>query len=343
MKVNNRNKSTRKVAKQLAKLRREKQTLNARFTKMSVRPAPRRRVARAAGGITATNIPMEVAYTVRQPSNRKVHRETACEYIGDFVILPTSKQGQSQKFMMNPLTLRNTRLFNIARNYQKFRFTKLSLKIQSSTTTSTNGLYVVGYNSNPDAEYNQDTAVASVFSLPGAQSANVWRTITSAARIEDRSKWYNLDDDSEESMQTTQGFFSVVVQSPTSATGPLVMPVLLEYTIELTGSSVLTENASAPFVWPAGTFTYNAVAATYSFTAAAGEITPPTIPDGTSYLINPAYPIEAFSANDTIKVVQLQGTWKFFRSVEDLNNNTPLAIGKTFDTGRTTWSRITSN
>lgn len=330
------------MAKQLAKLRRERQTLNARFTKMSVRPAPRRRVARPTGGITATSVPMEVAYTVRQPTTRKVHRETACEYIGDFVIQPTSKQGQSSKFMMNPLTLPRTRLFNLARNYQKFRFTKMSLKIQSSTTTSTNGLYVVGYNSNPDAEYSQDNAIPAIFDLPGAQSANVWRTTTSTARIEDRNKWYNLDADSEEVMQTTQGYFAIAIQSPTSSTGPLIMPVLLEYSIEFIGSAFNTENSSAPFVWPAGTWSYNSATSNYTFTPAPGEITGPTIPAGASYIVNPTYPVRG-DGEDTIGVVQgTTASWAFFRNVEDLGNNTALNIKYTFETNRTTWSRVTN-
>lgn len=328
------------MVKELAKLRRERQTLNARFTKMSVRP--RRKNPRPTGGITATAIPMEVAYTVRQPTSRKVHRETACEYIGDFVILPTSKQGQSTKFMMNPLTLPRTRLFNLARNYQKFRFTKMSLKVQSSTTTSTNGLYVVGYNSNPDSEYSLDTAIPAIFDLPGAQSANVWRTTTSVARIEDRNKWYNLDADSEEIMQTTQGYFAIAVQSPTSASGPLIMPVLLEYTVEFTGSAFNTENSSAPFIWPAGTWAYNSLTGNYTFTPAPGEITGPTIPSGASYIINPTYPVPG-EGEDNIGVVQgTTASWTFFRNVEDLANNTPLNIKQTFETNRTTWSRVTN-
>lgn len=342
MKYNKKN-TARKAVKQLSKLRRQEQTLSARFTKMSVGPKRRRNVNRSNGGITSTEIPMEVAYTVRQPSNRRVHRETACEYIGDFVILPTSTQGSSSKFMMNPLKMPRTRLYNLARNYQKFRFTKMSLKIQSSTTTSTNGLYVVGYNSNPDAEYSQATAIPAVFDLPGAQSANVWRTITSVARIEDRNKWYNLDDDSEEVMQTTQGYFAVVVQSPTSATGPLVMPVILEYSIEFSGSAFNTENSSAPFIWPAGNWGYNSVTGNYTFVPASGETAGPIIPVGSSYLINPEYPVSVGDDEDTIGVVMgTTASWTFFRTVEDLNNNTPLQVKRTFDTNRTTWTRVSN-
>jgi len=337
------NKSTSKVEKQLANLARREQSLAARVNRMTARPVPRRRAPASMGAITSTEIPMEVAYTVRQPTSRKIHRETACEYIGDFVILPTSTQGDSVKFMMNPLTLPRTRLYNLARNYQKFRFTRLALKVQSSTTTSTNGLYVVGYNSNPDAEYTRQVAVPAVFDLPGAQSANVWRTITSVARIEDRNKWYNLDPDSDEVMQTTQGYFAVVVQSPTSATGPLVMPVLLEYSVEFTGSSYNSENLSTPFVWPAGTWAYNSVTGNFTFTPAAGEPVGPTIPSGAAYIVNPEYPVLVGSDEDTIGVVKgTTASWVFYRTIEDLNTNKPLQIFSTFSTGRTTWTLVSN-
>lgn len=344
IKYNKKNKATRNVAKQLARMRRTEQSLNDRFTKMAVRQRPRRRAVNRPANTTAVEIPMEVAYTVRQPTARRVHTETACEYIGDFVILPTSQQGASSKFMMNPINLPRTRLQNLARNYQKFRFKKLALKVQSSTTTSTNGLYIVGYNSNPDAEYDQASAVPAVFDLPGAQSANVWRTITSVAKIEDKGKWYNIDPDSSEVMNTTQGYFAVVVQSPTSTTGPLIMPVLLEYTVEFSGSSYNNENLAAPFIWPAGNWGYNTLTGNYSFVPAPGEIVGPTIPSGAAYVINPEYTTTTVDGDvENIGVVLgTTASWVFYRDIEDLNTNTPLNIKRTFDTDRTTWTRVSN-
>lgn len=293
------------------------------------------------GAVTATQIPMEIAYTVRQPTTRRVHVETACEYIGDFVITPTSTQGDSVKFMLNPLTMSRTRLYNIARNYQKYRFRRAALKIQSSTTTSTNGLYVVGYNSNPDAEYTKETAVPAIFNLPGAQSANVWRTITSEAKLEDRNKWYNLDPDSEEIMMTTQGYFAVAVQSPVSTTGALIMPVLLEYTVEFTGSAYNLDTAQTAFIWPSGTWAYNSVTGNFTFTPDAGETPGPTISSGQAFIINPVYPINLGGVEDIIGVVKgTTASWVFYRDVEAFADGQALPVNTTFKSGRTTWQKI---
>lgn len=341
------NKTTGNVVKQLARVGRNMQTLNARFTQLagSRRPVRRNRVRRNQNrgyGITATSIPMEYAYSVRQPMNNSIHTETACEYIGDFVIRPNSVNGEGVRFMMNPLTMFRTRLFNLARNYQKFRFTKLALKIQSSSTTSTNGLYVAGYCSNPDFEYAQNNAVAALFSLPGAQSTNVWRTIVIEARIQDRNKWYNLDEDSEEIMQTTQGFFGIAVQSPTSATAPIVMPILLDYSVQFTGNAfndVSTGNRM--LIWPSGNWGYNGATGNYTFTPDSGEPPQPPYSNGIAYVVVPSYPVEFSGVEAQIGVVS--GTtlsWRFFETVDDFLEGNAIQANASFRTERTTWTPL---
>lgn len=343
------NKATGNVAKQLARVGRNMQTLNSRFTKIAgskVRKAGRRLKrgipGRSAYGITATNIPMEVAYSVRQPNNVRTHTETACEYIGDFVIRPNSVNGEGVRFPMNPLLLFRTRLFNLARNYQKYRFTRLALKIQSSSTTSTNGLYVAGYCSNPDFEYENRNAVAALFSLPGAQSTNVWRTIVIDAKLEDRGKWYNLDEDSNEIMQTTQGFFGIAVQSPTSATAPIIMPILLEYSIQFAGTAFNdVSNGSRVVVFPSGSWGYNSVTGNYTFTADSGEPPVPSTSNGTGYVVIPGYPATFNSVETVIGVVKpTTASWSFYTTVDAYGTNDAIQANETFRTDRSTWTPI---
>lgn len=300
-------------------------------------------------GIQQTSIPMEIAYTVKQNTRQRTHVETAREYIGSFTILPTSAPGSSVVFMMNPLNLTGTRLNRIAANYQKYRFRRLAMTIQSSTTTSTNGLYIVGYNSNPDAELTPGTAIPQVYDLPGAQSTNVWRTITSVAKLEDRNKWYFLDEDSEEVMNTTQGYFALVVQSPTSATGPLTLPVMLDYTVEFTGSAYNPINANLPIIFPGGNWVPNPAANNdYVFTPSATEIAVPIVSTGTAYDINPSYPVTFVIGLETvshiIRVVQRTASnWLFYASQDDYESGTNLKLTNAFITLRSTWTRLNLN
>lgn len=334
------NKTTSNVVKQLARVGRNMQTLNSRFTKLagSRRPVRRRRNVNRGFGITATSIPMEYAYSVRQPTTTRVHTETACEYIGDFVIPIRTTVGEGVRFMMNPLTMFRTRLYNLARNYQKFRFTKLALKIQSSSTTSTNGLYVAGYCSNPDFEYSKENAVPAIFSLPGAQSTNVWRTIVVQANLQDKNKWYNLDEDSSEIMQTTQGYFAIAIQSPANSTANIVMPVLLDYTVQFSGNAFQSLNASNNIeIMPSGSF--NLTSGNFVFTADSGEPPVPTITQGRGYIINPTYPVQANLVDTNIGVIfKTPSSFSFYQTVDEFITGRSLDIRESFTVERSTWS-----
>lgn len=342
------NNATGNVAKQLAQASRNMMTLNSRFTQFAgskirkqARKAKRGIPNRSSYGITATQIPMEIAYSVRQPITNRIHTETACEYIGDFVIRTSAVNGEGVRFPMNPLLMFRTRLFNIARNYQKFRFTKLALKVQSSATTSSSGLYVAAYCANPDYEYQQTQAVASLFSLPGAQSTNIWRTIVVEANLQDKGKWYNIDDDSFEIMSTTQGFFGLAVQSPPDTSKPVVMPVLLEYTVQFSGNAYNNVNSgNSIFIFPAGNWTKSS-GGIWSFTAFAGEPAVPTLTAG-AYIVNPTYPVTTtVGLQDKIMVIRngVPDTYDFFNSLETMAQNDRLQLAS-FTSERTTWTLV---
>lgn len=245
-------------------------------------------MARSTMGIESVQIPMEVAYSVRQPYKSHTHTETAREYIGNFVISSSTPINSTIIFPMNPSTLAATRLARLAANYQKFRFRRLALTVQSSSTTAANGLYIVGYNANPDASIRAGYEVPSIMALPGSISTNVWRTVTSVARISDSNKWYNVDPDSAELMQTTQGYFAIVLQSVPSITGELVMPVMLDYSVEFTGPALNIFNESPIVIVPVSVFNNNPSAVGYyNATPVAGEIPMPSLSVGVPYRLSP--------------------------------------------------------
>jgi hypothetical protein len=317
--------------KQLNQLRNEMRSLKSK---------PRKMIARTSG-IESREVPMEIAYTVKQITNQRNHVETAREYIGNFVINQNSPIGQLTIFPLNPVLLTNTRLSRLASNFAKFRFRRLALTVQSSSTTAVNGLFIVGYNSNPDAEILPGQEVACVMNLPGAISTNVWRTITSVGKIIDGNKWYNVDLDSSEIMNTTQGYFAIVLQSVPNlaANTSLVMPVMLDYTIEFSGSAVnRLALANNILVFPASTW----VVASGNFsnpTALGGEPSVPALVSGKPYLIIPEYPVVSTSGEQSATVmvlVQGSGTL-FYINLEAFQQGTPMVgLSYPFNTNRTT-------
>lgn len=290
-----------------------------------------------APGVTAVDIPRETAYTVRQTTRQEVHTERCREYIGNvtFVNDPVGTPVVA-RWDINPILMPGTRLRRIASNYQKFRFRQLALTIQSATTTATNGLYVVGYNNNPDSNPPPGFEVNYAFDLPGAQSANIWRTITSIAKIEDRQKWFNVDPDSNEVMNTTQGYFVVVQQTAISTTAPITMPCILDYVVEFSGSSLNPLSTNTPVIFPQGIFTYNSVTGNYTFTADSSDSTPiPSLTNGQPYEFIPAQitpiGVPPNERDQTIRVlVPTLVSYTFYETLKDYDDSKPInTLGST--------------
>jgi len=204
----------------------------------------------------------------------------------------------------------------------------------------------VGYNSNPDAEVSTgQAAISEIMTLPGACSSNIWRSIRSSAILEDKNKWYNVDGDSREIMQTTQGYYALALQSPPSTTGPLVMPVMLDYTIQFKGSAINRGPSANLFIFPAGSFGYDSITGNFTFTADSGEPAVPSTNNFDLYSIIPHYQIAVdSSAGDEVEyinigaVVPTTASWSFFGTPEDASVGTQLQIHQTFRVLRSTWT-----
>lgn len=313
-----------------------------------VQPTTRRNVPRRSGqrqttGYTVTNVPVGQATTVRQPIAGKTHVERAREQVGIFSIGPTTPVGTSQQYLLNPLTLAGTRLQRLAQNYQKFRFRRVSLTVQSSASTSVGGLYVVGYNSNPDAELNGGFgSVQQVTSLPGATSANAWRTVTVPGRLEDRGAWYTLDPDSDEIMKTTQGYFAIVAQIPSTGTGPTQYAIWLDYEIEFSGAfvSIVPEVVG---LFPSGTWTRVPNTTLATFAADPGEPPVPPVAVNLSYSMNPSYTITDYGGVESVVLATHQftgGQWAFYTSIENAGTDSRIGISDSFKSPRTLYSRL---
>jgi hypothetical protein len=191
-----------------------------------------------------TSIPAEISTRIIQTTPDKVTLFHGCEQVGNMIITSSTVNGFTQVVELNPLSLNGTRLSNITSVFQKFRFRKAKLIMQSGLSTSSTGMIVAGYCENPDFEVSTDAATRDVFALPGARSQNLWTVLDIPAHFQDKTKWYNVDEDSSEIMQTTQGKFFIVVQQPPSITGSLAIPLRLEYEIECRGTAYKSSPSS---------------------------------------------------------------------------------------------------
>lgn len=275
---------------------------------------------------------MEIAYNISQTTRSKVFRHAGREYIENITFTPESVTGESFILKLNPTLLNNTRLQRFADNYQKFRFRRLALTLQSSVPTTVGGLYMVGYNNNPDDELdNSAGAIAQVFDLYGSSSANVWRPTTSHAQILDKNKWYYTDPDSSEIMNTTQGYFAVVLQAPIGATDAITFPVILDYEVEFMGNA-LHNRVTSPTVkiFPRGTFTDPTISGNLTFVIDAAETTaglvvPVVAPDGSPWALGAAWTItdhEGLEQQATI--VSFSSSWHLYTSLENFQNELPI-------------------
>lgn len=101
-------------------------------------------------------------------------------------------------------------------------------------------------------------------------------------------------------MNTTQGVFFVVVQSPLGATGTQVIPIRLDYDIEFTGAARQTVVAAqSTAVLPSTTFTNNVT--TYPLYPG---IFPTAIPSPSGFTTNVVY---AFDSTQTYEYIDPNG------------------------------------
>lgn len=285
-----------------------------------------------------TSIPAAIATRVVQNTQNRIHTETHREVIAPFVMGPTSQPGDNVVYDMNPARIIGSRLQKLALNYQQYRFKRLAITMQSPAPSTASGLYAIGYTRNPDQEIgNGIQAIQSITNMPGASTSTVWNTTTSHASLD--SKWYNIDADSQEIMDTTQGFFAACVMVPPSTTGPVSFAVWLDYTVEFRGSA--TQRVPQFLgLFPAGTWTRVGTTTGATFTADAGE--PPFPPTNINviYTINPAWQVIDTNAVLTtiramVKTTSTNNPWVFYQSIEGAQTGDAISIPASFTVDRT--------
>lgn len=278
-----------------------------------------------------------MAYTINNRTNIAHIRERAKEYLGVISIGPTSPTGATFVFEMDPTQFPTTRFGRLASSYQKFRFRSARMTLASNFSTTVSGSIIAGYMENPDQAILPSPAIFNqVFSAASGVSQSLWKPLDVIAKFTDKGKWYNLDADSEEIMQTTQGKFVFVIQSPIGVTAEVQIPVLLDYDIEFSGQGTQPLNTN---IGPA--LLLNGSVYVKRSSEGPGEYhanTPTTLVEDQIYMFTPTMP-QITTAGGTVNFAQYMvynsGTLRshsFYQSLGDAVKleNKILAANGTF-------------
>lgn len=230
-----------------------------------------------------TNIPFTRAVAVLQPTSAAT-RLSGSDIISYITFTPTSSLSQVLKYQIAPSYYPSTRLGNLSMNFQKYRFLPGShFKMYTNQPTTVGGSMVVGYTSNPDQRFSTISPASSVYTLDGAHIMQFYVPMDIPLQITDRAKWYNIDIDSSEIMNTTAGSLVIALQQvPTSS---ITFPIIFNWNIEFIGKATQLAVLSPP--QPFGPITITTPTGTLNtFTYAAGAATPSLI-FNTPYICNP--------------------------------------------------------
>jgi len=317
-------KNTNKNRKALRRARAERTARSAGTRKQNPRNRQRNRRMAYQTGVGMLPLPTNTAFVVQNNvrSTNVVH-ERGKEIIGSLTFLNAApSRFVVNEFDLDPLYLEGTRLQALCKSFQKYRFrdgTKFILQCNAPTTTT--GGYVAGYTENPDQNMSTGyRATTAISALTGSVAAPVWTTQEVHINVRDKQKWYNLDDDTIEIMNAIQGKMVVQQTGPVSTTSNIVVPVWLEWDIELTGPAVQVTNEAAvtTAVFPYGVITRSPAADTSPWHSAevgcalvAGQGAVNSLLDNALYQLVPGFETET---GESVNFVWRypNGTGKFY-------------------------------
>jgi len=281
------------------------------------------------------NVPFVQAVTIRQTAvDRQAQSFRGSDILMTLGYTSTSPLGVPQLIKMSPLNYPNTRMGKMAANFQKYRYKSAVLRIITNQPTTVGGQIIAGYCSNPDQEFDSGS-VNQVFALPGAEIMPLYVPQSMRATFEDKSKWYNLDLDSDEKMSTEAGMFVIELMSTVNVTGVVQAVIILDYELELVGAAVQSDVISGPALPFPSTLMSSSNPPTLGL--APGETLPfPTMDPTHPYTLNPEFDVpvtlNAGSVSEWAPAMVIQkvngapSNYQFFRSIDDYNKNTPIAV-----------------
>jgi hypothetical protein len=181
------------------------------------------------------------------------------------------------------------------------------------------GSFVMNYFPNPEFELGSNPA-KTMFATRGYKTPI--RTRGSVTAILD-NKWRKLDVTSKEYMNTTQGKFTIAIDTSTSVAGTMSFQLIFEYVIEFRGASKQNVSYGAQLTGPATTMTPSGVNVTLSDALSS-------TPGSTEmYLITPALNVlSEFGIYRTAAFAKVfdATTIRLYESLEDVNEEDNIDV-----------------
>jgi hypothetical protein len=296
----------------------------------------------------STNIPLQQAFTLTQTASKAVrHKEVGSEVVATYTMIPQPGQlGQIVEVLLNPEELPGTRLNQVARNYQKFRFNRASLCVASNLPTAVTGQITAGFTNQPTQKFTiGPNAPQEVYSLPGAKMAQVWTPFEIRASLDKKEPLF-IDNTGSDLNTTVQGKFILTTSQVISTASPVTFNLLLDYDVDFYENAILAPVGAAARIWPSAAFTTRSTSGLMGVTIAAGETTPfPGDTAGVLYQLNPSPEAHLISGGEITGKAFLsyyspgpgypgQSVYLFYEDEEAFNNGTPfLNLGCLPDTG----------
>jgi hypothetical protein len=204
-------------------------------------------------------VPVTQSYNIRNSTKNTTQTIRGSEYLTSWVIASTSS-GKLVEIPLDPVNdaYDRLRIKLLASSFGKYRFRKARLTIGTNFATTISGNMLIAYSENPQlqlASLNDQALFNQIYAMNG-QSSPFWSPITYEARIKDRAKWYNVDADSDNTMDSVQGKFIIAVQTTPSAPLPVTIPILLDYEIEMVDPTIQVQGPTygAPLTKTSTTF-----------------------------------------------------------------------------------------
>ncbi|UHM27591.1 MAG: coat protein [Sanya nodavirus 1] len=156
---------------------------------------------------------------------------------------------------IQPLNLTDTHLSQVARGFERYRFTKLEAIITSRAPTTVGGGYLAGFT--PDVYQGVFSVGATnkkyVRSLFGSVSAPWWQTTRVQCDVRNSELFYYTNRNAAESYKTTQSKLMLVVDGPpVNIAGNITVSVQLQWTVELSQPAVNSSRSEAVVDLPVG-------------------------------------------------------------------------------------------
>ena len=121
-------------------------------------------------------VPQNTAFVVKNTTNDKSVTIKGKEIVSSLSISNAAAHSGFYPVQLQdlaPVVFEGTRMKQLARSFQKYRFKKAHLTVQANAPTTTTGGYVAGYTENPDQGFD-DNAISQISTLSGAVSAPLW-------------------------------------------------------------------------------------------------------------------------------------------------------------------------